>query len=192
MRETFTAVLFPFVMCVIVGLMSKVKSKEKKTFALIMILAGAWELVLALYLLSCDLRGIGIGVFEVPGVGGLGLHFLYTGFRGIFGVLTAFAWFVTALFSYEYMKNDTNVIRYDLYNLLTLGATMGIFYAADLFTLFFFFEMMSFTSFMWVAHRQTREALYAAGTYLGIAVAGGMAILMGVFIVYDRLGTLAF
>ncbi len=31
MRETFTAVLFPFVMCVIVGLMSKVKSKEKKT-----------------------------------------------------------------------------------------------------------------------------------------------------------------
>ena len=192
MRETFTAVLFPFVMCVIVGLMSKVKSKKKKTFALIMILAGAWELVLALYLLSCDLRGIGIGVFEVPGVGGLGLHFLYTGFRGIFGVLTAFAWFVTALFSYEYMKNDTNVIRYDLYNLLTLGATMGIFYAADLFTLFFFFEMMSFTSFMWVAHRQTREALYAAGTYLGIAVAGGMAILMGVFIVYDRLGTLAF
>lgn len=188
----FTAVLFPFVMCVIVGLLSKVKSKEKKAFALIMILAGAWELVLALYLLICDLRGIEIGVFEVSGVGGLGLHFLYTGFRGIFGVLTAFAWFVTALFSYEYMKNDTNVIRYDLYNLLTLGATMGIFYAADLFTLFFFFEIMSFTSFMWVAHRQTREALYAAGTYLGIAVAGGMAILMGVFIVYNRLGTLAF
>lgn len=188
----FTAVLFPFVMCAIVGILSKVKSKEKKAFALIMILAGAWELVLALYLLICDLRGIEIGVFEVSGVGGLGLHFLYTGFRGIFGVLTAFAWFVTALFSYEYMKNDTNIIRYDLYNLLTLGATMGIFYAADLFTLFFFFEIMSFTSFMWVAHRQTREALYAAGTYLGIAVAGGMAILMGVFIVYNRLGTLAF
>ena len=192
MRETFTAVLYPFLMCAIVGLLSKVKSKEKKTFALIMILAGALELAMALYLLSCDLRGIEIRVFEVSGVGGLGLHFLYTGFRGIFGVLTAFAWFVTALFSYEYMKNDTNVIRYDLYNLLTLGATMGIFYAGDLFTLFFFFEIMSFTSFMWVAHRQTREAFYAAGTYLGIAVAGGMSILMGLFIVYDRLGTLAF
>ncbi|MDE7185250.1 MAG: complex I subunit 5 family protein [Lachnospiraceae bacterium] len=192
MRSILTAVLFPFLMYVIVGLVSKVKSKEKKAFALMMILAGAVELVMTLYLMSCDLRGAEIGVFEVSGVGGLGLHFLYTGFRGIFGVLTAFAWFVTALFSYEYMKNDANVIRYDLFNLLTLGATMGIFYAADLFTLFFFFELMSFTSFMWVAHRQTREALYAAGTYLGIAVAGGMAILMGVFIVYDRLGTLAF
>ena len=157
-----------------------------------MILAGVVELAAALNLMFCDLKGISIDVFDVSGVGGLGLHFMYSGFRGIFGVLTAFAWFVTSLFSYEYMKNDTNVIKYDMFNLLTLGATMGIFYAADLFTLFFFFEIMSFTSFVWVAHRQTREALYAAGTYLGIAIAGGMAILMGLFIVYGRLGTLSF
>ena len=157
-----------------------------------MILAGAVELAAALNLMVCDLRGISSDVFGVSGVGGLGLHFMYSGFRGIFGVLTAFAWFVTSLFSYEYMKNDTNVIKYDMFNLLTLGATMGIFYAADLFTLFFFFEIMSFTSFVWVAHRQTREALYAAGTYLGIAIAGGMAILMGLFIVYGWLGTLSF
>ena len=157
-----------------------------------MILAGAVELAAALNLMVGDLRGIPVNIVDIAGVGGLGLHFMYSGFRGIFGVLTAFAWFVTALFSYEYMKNDTNVIKYDLFNLLTLGATMGIFYAADLFTLFFFFEIMSFTSFVWVAHRQTREALYAAGTYLGIAIAGGMAILMGIFIVYFRLGTLSF
>lgn len=157
-----------------------------------MILASTVELVMALNLMVCDLRGISIDVFDVSGVGGLGLHFMYSGFRGIFGVLTAFAWFVTSLFSYEYMRDDTNVIKYDLFNLLTLGATMGIFYAADLFTLFFFFEIMSFTSFVWVAHRQTREALYAAGTYLGIAIAGGMAILMGLFIVYSQLGTLSF
>lgn len=45
---------------------------------------------------------------------------------------------------------------------------------------------------MWVAHRQTKESAYAAGTYLGIAIAGGMAILMGLFIVYSRIGTLYF
>lgn len=193
MRDTFWPVLFPFVVCVVLWFVSRVRTKEKKkACALIMIFAGAVELAAALNLMLCDLRGIPIDVFDVPGVGGLGLHFMYSGFRGIFGVLTAFAWLVTSLFSYEYMKNDTNVIRYDLFNLLTFGATMGIFYAADLFTLFFFFEIMSFTSFVWVAHRQTREAVYAAGTYLGIAVAGGMAILMGLFIVYSRLGTLSF
>lgn len=193
MRDTFWTVLFPFVLCVVFWFVSRVKTREKKkAWALIMILASAVELLAALSLVICDLRGIPVDVYDVPGVGGLGLHFMYSGFRGIFGALTAFAWFVTSLFSYEYMKNDTNVIRYDLFYLLTLGATMGIFYAADLFTLFFFFEIMSFTSFVWVAHRQTREALYAAGTYLGIAVAGGMAILMGIFIVYELLGTLSF
>lgn len=193
MRDTFWTVLFPFVLCVVFWFVSRVKTREKKkAWALIMILASAVELLAALSLVICDLRGIPVDVYDVPGVGGLGLHFMYSGFRGIFGALTAFAWFVTSLFSYEYMKNDTNIIRYDLFYLLTLGATMGIFYAADLFTLFFFFEIMSFTSFVWVAHRQTREALYAAGTYLGIAVAGGMAILMGIFIVYELLGTLSF
>ncbi|MDE7478003.1 MAG: sodium:proton antiporter, partial [Lachnospiraceae bacterium] len=175
MRDVFRAVLFPFIVCVIFWFMLRVKSKDKKIFAWIMIFATAVELGFVLNLMAGDLRGVLSGVFEVPGVGGLGLHFMYSGFRGVFGVLTAFAWFATSLFSYEYMKNDANVIRYDIFNLLTLGATMGIFYAADLFTLFFFFEIMSFTSFMWVAHRQTREALYAAGTYLGIAIAGGMA-----------------
>ena len=62
MRETFTAVLYPFLMCAIVGLLSKVKSKEKKTFALIMILAVALDLAMALYLLGWDPRGIGISV----------------------------------------------------------------------------------------------------------------------------------
>ncbi|MDE7273662.1 MAG: complex I subunit 5 family protein [Lachnospiraceae bacterium] len=192
MRDIFWTVLFPFVMCAIFCVVSRGKTKDKrKACALIMIFAGAVELAAALNLIICDLNGFSLGS-SVSGVGGLGLHFMYSGFRGIFGMLTAFAWFVTALFSYGYMKNDPNVIRYDVFNLLTLGATMGIFYAADLFTLFFFFEIMSFTSFAWVAHKQTREALYAAGTYLGIAIAGGMAILMGLFIVYGRLGTLSF
>lgn len=192
MGNVLVTVLFPFVMCAIVWFVSRVKTKDKKAFALMMIFAPAVELVFALVLMSRDLNGGLSGVSTLSDVGGLGLHFMYSGFRGIFGILTAFAWLVTSLFSYEYMKNDTNVIRYDIFNLMTLGATMGIFYAADLFTLFFFFEIMSFTSFVWVAHRQTREASYAAGTYLGIAIAGGMAILMGLFIVYNRLGTLSF
>ncbi|MDE6621797.1 MAG: complex I subunit 5 family protein [Lachnospiraceae bacterium] len=192
MRNTLWIVLFPFVVCAVFCIVSRAKTKDKrKACALVMILAGAVELAAALNLIVCDLSGFSLGS-TFSDVGGLGLHFMYSGFRGIFGMLTAFAWFVTSLFSYEYMKNDMNVIRYDIFNLLTLGATMGIFYAADLFTLFFFFEIMSFTSFVWVAHRQTREALYAAGTYLGIAIAGGMAILMGLFIVYGRLGTLSF
>ena len=87
MRDGFWMTLFPFVMCALVWFVSRVRAKDrKKVCALIMILASAVELAAALNLMVCDLRGISVGVFEVPGVGGLGLHFMYSGFRGIFGV----------------------------------------------------------------------------------------------------------
>lgn len=49
---------------------------------------------------------------------------------------------------------------------------------------------MSFTSYTWVAHEETKEALRAAETYLAVAVIGGLVMLMGLFILYRELGTL--
>ena len=69
---------------------------------------------------------------------------------------------------------------------------MGVFLAADLFTLFVFFEMMSFTSYVWVAQNETEEALRAGQTYLAVAVIGGMALLAGLILLKHLLGTLAF
>lgn len=197
MNTTIFAVIFPLLAAFAVWLIFRNKrlDRDRSVLAIVMLVISAVELAVVLCYLLCDWGFFGSGFFAAEiyvGVSGLGLHFIYTGFRGVFAVITAFAWFVTFLYAKEFMKNDTRVIRYDFFNLLTLGATMGIFYAADFFTLFFFFEMMSFTSFMWVAHRQTYASQYASGTYLGIAVAGGMAILMGIFIVYANFGTLEF
>lgn len=197
MNTTIFAVIFPLLAAFAVWLIFRNKrlDRDRSVLAIVMLVISAVEFAVVLCYLLCDWGFFGSGFFAAEiyvGVSGLGLHFIYTGFRGVFAVITAFAWFVTFLYAKEFMKNDTRVIRYDFFNLLTLGATMGIFYAADFFTLFFFFEMMSFTSFMWVAHRQTYASQYASGTYLGIAVAGGMAILMGIFIVYANFGTLEF
>ena len=197
MNTTIFAVIFPLLAAFAVWLIFRNKrlDRDRSVLAIVMLVISAVELAVVLCYLLCYWGFFGSGFFAAEiyvGVSGLGLHFIYTGFRGVFAVITAFAWFVTFLYAKEFMKNDTRVIRYDFFNLLTLGATMGIFYAADFFTLFFFFEMMSFTSFMWVAHRQTYASQYASGTYLGIAVAGGMAILMGIFIVYANFGTLEF
>lgn len=195
MNTIIFAVIFPFIMAFLVWLLfrNRRSDSDRMTVAAGMPVIGAVELAAVGNLLWCDLSGAELcGVSLGYGVGGLGLHFAYTGFRGVFGLLTAAAWLVTFLYAVQFMKNDMRVIRYDIFNLMTLGATMGIFYAADFFTFFFFFEIMSFTSFMWVAHRQTCASQYASGTYLGIAIAGGMAILMGLFIVYYKLGTLEF
>ncbi len=195
MNTIIFAVIFPLIAGFFLWLLFRNKRSEgdRSSLSIAMNAVSVIELAAVVNLFVCDLSGVGFDrVWLGWGVGGLGLSFRYTGFRGIFGMQAAFAWFVTFLFAKQFMKNDTRVIRYDFFNLMTLGATMGIFYAADFFTLFFFFEMMSFTSFMWVAHRQTYASQYASGTYLGIAVAGGMAILMGMFIIYVSFGTLDF
>ena len=49
---------------------------------------------------------------------------------------------------------------------------------------------MSFASYVWVVQEQDREAVSAGKTYLAIAVFGGMALLMGLFLLYNVTGTL--
>lgn len=129
---------------------------------------------------------------EIPYVCGMGLHFTLDGFRALYGTIAAFMWFMSTLFSKEYFAHYRNRNRYYLFLLLTLGATEGVFFSADFYTTFIFFEIMSLTSYVWVAHDEKKESLRAAGTYLAVAVIGGLVMLMGIFLLYDATGTLYF
>lgn len=130
--------------------------------------------------------------FTLPGFCGLGLNLRVDGFRAVYAGVAAFMWMMTGLFAPEYFAHYHNKGRYSLFNLMTLGATLGVFLSDDLYTTFIFFEIMSFTSYTWVAHEETPGAMKAAGTYLAVAVIGGLTTLMGLFLLYFRLGTLSF
>ncbi len=126
---------------------------------------------------------------SVPGICGLGLSFTADGFRKIYCLIIAFAWLAAMLFGSEYFSHDPRSDRYYFFNLLTLGATMGVFLSSSLLTALVFFEVMSFTSYTWVIQDESEEASRAAGTYLAVAVIGGMAALMGLFLLQSELGT---
>ena len=121
-------------------------------------------------------------LFSILKVCGYGLHFSFGGLRTIYVVIAFFMWAVTGVFSLEYMKHYANQKRYYISFFLTFLATVGVFLSADLFTLFIFFEIMSLTSYVWVAFDEKKESLRAGETYLAIAVIGGMVMLMGLFL----------
>lgn len=129
---------------------------------------------------------------EIPYICGMGLHFTLDGFRAMYSAIAAFMWFMSTLYSKEYFTHYHNRNRYYLFLLLTLGATEGVFLSADFYTTFIFFEIMSFTSYMWVVHDEKKDAMRAAATYLAVAVIGGLVMLMGIFLLYDVTGTLYF
>lgn len=143
------------------------------------------------FILMCVLAYSGMGSeLFVPEFCGMGLHFSIDGFRGVYGIVAAFMWMMTLLFSREYLSHEKNQGRYYFFQLVTLSATLGVFLSSDLFTTFIFFEIMSFTSYVWVVQEETKGAMKAAETYLGVAVIGGMVLLMGLFLLYNSLGTL--
>ena len=108
----------------------------------------------------------------------------------IYCYIALFMWSVSLLFSKEYFAHYSHKVRYYGFMLLTMFATLGVFLAKDLFTMFIFFEVMSLSSYVWVVQEETEEALNVGVTYLTIAVIGGMVMLMGLFLLNHTIGTL--
>ena len=149
--------------------------------------------VIVEFILSlCLLIGFGDSekLLHIPGICGFGFNFAAGGFRCIYAAIAAFMWMITGLLSPEYFTHYRNRNRYYLFQLITLGATEAIFLSADLYTTFVFFEIMSLCSYVWVAQDEKEGSLRAGGTYLTVAVLGGMVLLMGIFLLYHQTGTL--
>ena len=179
----FILVLYPMIMAAAAYVMGR-KGKEGGVKAAIA--AGVIEFALV----AGTVLLLGKADLYVPQVCGTGFHFTLEGFRCVYALTASFMWMMTLLFSKEYMAHGDHRDRYFFFQLMTLGAVMGVFLSADLFTTFVFFEIMSFTSYVWVAQEETKEALQAADTYLAVAVFGGLVLLMGLFLLYELLGTL--
>lgn len=160
------------------------KNEKRGNAWIIIVTAAVFAMALCLFFTPED-------SFYISKLCCLGLGFSGGSLRNIMALIAAFMWLMTALSSPEYFHGAHSVPRYYCFYLWTLGALMGVFLATDLITLFIFFEIMSFTSYVWVAQNETPEALRAGETYLFIAVIGGLTMLMGLFLLYYDCGTLS-
>ena len=130
--------------------------------------------------------------FEInmSGMVGLGMALRVDGFRIVYAAVTIFMWLCSTMLTPEYFGAGKGKVRYHVFSFLTMFATLGVFLSADLFTTFIFFEIMSFTSYVLVVHTKKPDAVRAGSTYLAVAVIGGLVMLMGLFMLYDLVGTL--
>ncbi len=182
-------VFFPFAAGLVSFIAGKKNEKARDILVnLTVVIEFALMLIFFLSRLEVFAAGERLSMF-LPEICGFGLNFTIGGFRAIYGCVAAFMWMMSTLISNEYMEHHANKNRYYFFILWTLGAAMGVFLSADLYTTFIFFEIMSFTSYVWVAQEETDGALRAASTYLAVAIIGGLVMLMGIFMLYYNLGT---
>ncbi len=147
------------------------------------------EFVMVAYLLYTVLT-VGQIQFSFDNLFGLSFELQLDGFRAVYSLIAAFMWFMTTGYTKEYLSHYDNKLRYLFFTLVTAGATVGVFLSVDLYTTFIYFEIMSFTSYVMVIHDQKPEAMKAGEVYIAVAVIGGLTMLMGLFVLYNTIGTL--
>ena len=178
-------ILLPMAGALITYLTGRISKTARDRTALLITIAEA-ALVLRMLIRVCAGENLFCALPELLG----GIRFETDGFRGIYAGVAALMWMMTSLFSAEYLRHYRNRNRYWFFTLMTFGATVGVFLAADLMTAFIFFEIMSFTSYVMVVHDENPAAMRAGQTYLAVAVLGGMVMLMGLFLLHGLTGTL--
>lgn len=99
---------------------------------------------------------------------GLPLAFRVDALGIFFALVASFLWIITSVYSIGYVRNagEKKQTRYFACFALSLSATLGVAFSANLLTAFVFYEIITFSTFPLVAHKETPEALAGARKYL--------------------------
>ena len=116
--------------------------------------------------------------------GDLTLSFKIDGMSKVFGGLVAALWPFATLYSFEYMKHEEREKTFFLFYTVTYGVTLGIAFAEDMVTMYFFYELLTLVTVPLVMHTMTREAVLASRKYLYYSLGGAAFGFIGmVFII---------
>ncbi len=126
---------------------------------------------------------------------GLDIAFAIEPLGLIFALIASGLWIVTHIYGVGYMRGngEKGHARFFAAFSLAIASTMGLAFAANMFTLFLFYELLTLSTFSLVAHKGTQEALSGAKTYLGILMGTSIGLfLVAVVWTWVAAGTLDF
>jgi len=113
----------------------------------------------------------------------------------LFALVASGLWLVTSCYSIGYMRsnNEHKQTRFYACFAVALSSTMGLCFAANMLTLFIFYEVLTLSTYPLVTHSETREAMVAGRTYLGILIGTSIGLLLlGMIWTWSTTGTLDF
>lgn len=91
----------------------------------------------------------------------------------IFAGLVAFLWPLANLYAFEYMSHDEKRrhVFFGFY-IMTYGVTLGIAFAGNILTLYFFYELLTLVTVYLVMHPMHKKAIRASRMYLYYSLGG--------------------
>lgn len=98
----------------------------------------------------------------------------------LFAMMASFLWIVTSIYSFGYMRGhgETNLARFNIFFAIAISSAMGIALAANGFTLFLFYEVLTLSTFPLVTHAGTDKARRAGRIYLFLLLGTSVGMLL--------------
>ncbi len=115
--------------------------------------------------------------------GDLSISFRVDGMSMVFAGLVSALWPFATLYSFEYMTKEKHEKVFFLFYTMTYGVTLGISLAANLLTMYFFYELLTLVTVPLVMHTLTREAILASRKYLYYSLGGAAFAFLGLIMI---------
>lgn len=154
------------------------RNESLRDFTVVFSTFGTFILILAMYPQVSE-GGI---INVIPGVFGYGLHFKVDMLSYIMVSTAGILWLMVSIYAHEYMDMEQHRDRFYMFMSVTFSGVLGTVMAADILTMFLFFELMTFSSYLLVAHNQSSDSILAGNNYIYMGVGGGLALLVGMIL----------
>lgn len=113
----------------------------------------------------------------------LSISFKIDGMSMVFAGLVSLLWPLAVLYSFEYMEHEEREKVFFMFYSITYGITLGIAFASDLLSMYFFYELLTLSTVPLVLHTLKREAVLAARKYLYYSIGGAAFAMIGLVFV---------
>lgn len=115
--------------------------------------------------------------------GNLAIELKVDGLSMVFAGLISLLWPLATLYAFEYMEREEREKGFFMFYTITYGVTLGISLAANLLTMYFFYELLTLVTVPLVMHTLSREAILAGRKYLYYSLGGAAFAFIGLIFV---------
>lgn len=113
----------------------------------------------------------------------LPIRFAIDGVGSVFTAIVAFLWPLAALYGFEYMEHEGGENHFFALYTVTYGVTLGISTAANILTLYFFYEFLTLCTLPLVMHGTQKPSEHAGYTYMLYSFFGAALAFIGVMLI---------
>ena len=183
------ALIVPLAGAVLIGLTGRLSPNLRETVTLVtsgLLIFVVWSLLPTVY----DGGRPAVQGFEV--LPGIAIAFKVEPLGMMFAALASGLWLVNSIYSIGYMRGnqEKKQTRFYVMFAVSLAATMGIAFSANLFTLFLFYEALTLSTYPLVSHKGDAATVKSARVYLGILISASIGLLLPAIIwTYSVAGT---